>query len=242
MAVWVLILTTITYKEVQLWSKPVLQAQTWYVFNMESERARINYNFLLTLFGEYQTAYENHKEIFYSDINSPGEALMWLQLRCFDHTIPYPPNELTLQKLSEAIFSNAVYASLDDIATLKNKGECAAIDNNILIEYIAAISTSKHYQQPKMQRTLLILKSKFLVLENRFEEALLATSQANTILPTPDTMINIAYLNFLVGNTIDTHMSLNAINTYCLKHPIECINFRAEIKTLENNINNNYSE
>jgi len=235
--IWTSVLTVMTYKEVDLWSKPILQAETWYVLNKNSERARINYNFLLTVFGQHKQAYINFNEIFYSDKNSPGEIVMWAQLRCFDKSIPYPPHELSLQKLSEGIYSNAVISSLNEIATLKDKGECMNVNNKTILEYIDAVSLSKHYQGPSIRRNIFILKSKFLALEQQYQRALIAIKNANKIKTTADTLISIGYLSFLAGDQNEFNNTLKRINLYCDRHPTKCLKFRNEINLLANTFN-----
>jgi tetratricopeptide (TPR) repeat protein len=231
--VWIGFIAVITYKEVQLWSKPVLQAEVWYKFNPESDRARGHYNNLLTLFGQHQEALKNYKQLFFSDINDPGVPLLWMELRCFDSTIPYPPHQQTLDKLSNAIFTNAVIGTLDEIATLKEKQGCSALDNQILLEYIDAISTSKHYQRSGHQRILKIIESKYLFLENDIEEAIEALTFANKIKATPDILISISSLQHLLGNKEQFIISFDNLMDYCESNKIRCAEYKKEIKALK---------
>jgi len=231
-SIWILIIVFITHNEIKLWSNPITQAETWYKFNPESDRARGHYNNLLTTFGLYKQAYGNYRDIFKSDINDPGAILLWTELRCKDKSIPYPPHDLALEKLSNANYSNAVIGTLDEIIRNKEDGKCQNIDSKVILEYVDALFQSRHYQNPKQLRLLYILKSNLISLDGKTAEAIELLKSADGIKSSPDTIISIASLYYLLANFDEFSREMYRLQMYCDSNRIKCNEYRKEIEIL----------
>lgn len=231
--VYLFALSVILYHETRLWGEPVKQAAVWAEAHPHSHRSQGYFADTLVMHGRFHEAakvYEKNLRRFKDDTTVP---IVWLELQCFDDSVPLPPQDLLTERLHSGFYYNSTLAALDEIVALKEKKKCGALDNRMVYNAIDLLEKNPKFQTTRTKKSLFILKARLYATEKNYKMAVGNYSSAYSIIPSVDILISVAEIHASQGNTqwfIDT---AKRITDYCGNHPIECIEYRQRINNIK---------
>jgi tetratricopeptide (TPR) repeat protein len=230
---WLALTTTITYKEVQLWKNPMRQLATWASEKPLDNRAQGYYAMLLTKHGRFDEAedlYRTNFDDLKDDISIP---LLWIELKCHTQDVSPPTIDTILSRIPDSLYHHAALTTLDAIAIKMGRNECHDLAPADLVKILENLLASKNYQYSMTKKKLLIVLSKFHVLNSNIAAAVNALEKALIIHESPDVYTALSTGYFLSNKIKSLEENQMKLHAYCQNHPISCFPFHDEINNYD---------
>jgi len=230
---WVVLIVSITYQEVQLWNNPISQLSVWANEKPNDHRAQGYYGLLLTKYGffkEAETAYKKGYNNTKTDLTIP---ILWMELQCFDEDIIPPNIEEIKARIPQIKYHHSTITAIDSIITLLDDNQCDYANINGLIEITEALLTSDKYQHPPTKQFLHILASKLFTHKKDHSSAIKHLEKAINIRSSIDIQISLTY-NYYIANQKELFENayFKVIN-YCESHPVKCYAYTSDLQNLK---------
>jgi tetratricopeptide (TPR) repeat protein len=226
---WVIIIMLVSINEIHLWSDPVLQATIWAQNSPHSHRALGHLAHTYTLQGKLEEAKESYKKsaaVLPHDINM---LLNWQELQCVKAEIEIPPRTTLLERMATGNYAHAVFTALDEIVSLKSRGRCLGLDNDLVESILLNLQGNPNYQNARLQRNIHILLADYYYYMKLYEQATRHLKDATLIRNSPDILILNADLQLLSGTKEGYVIAVAKLDEYCATHKTQCLLYQEKI-------------
>lgn len=167
---WCSIVVVVSAQEINLWGKPLLQAQIWGKERPWSKRAQVTRVNAFALYGKYKAASTTLHQLA---TKYPKDAAIYFalfQLQCFDARVTMYDFTSILKKLETAKSSYSALTTLAKIVLLKEQGKCIGL-NNVQVEQLLNVLI-KNKRFDFQLADLYFLKARYYLLLKKLDKAL----------------------------------------------------------------------
>ncbi len=143
--VWLALLAVLTHAESRLWGNPTEQAIVWAREHPRSARAQENLGNVYARSSQYLEAARQFSQLAQSDLDFPAAYVLWLMAGCYDSRVVPPDPETMRLRLSQARFSNAPVAALEQLVLARERRECGNIATADIESFLETLLANPSY-------------------------------------------------------------------------------------------------
>lgn len=181
--IFLLILSSLTFTEVQLWSNPMRQAILWGMEKPGSMRARAVMASMYDATGNRKAAYHEYMRMAEDFKDSAGPLSDVMLLLCQKSTLPLLDLDVVKKKFATASFSLAPINNIILIVEAMEAGKCDGLSHEFLGEAIHALLSNPIYMNPKLRSHLYFYLARLHASAKQLAPAIAYAEKANELEP-----------------------------------------------------------